>query len=238
MTIASWSQVTLWKNPGRQRFQLGSYHFRLFMIQVFGKGEWHNQICLGNQSEVAVLQTNSSEKSYEIWNKAWLRMMRKVWIRQDYWWQVRGGCHREEICATLIHYLLLSTLNTYGGCCAFIPGYFLWSWGSSLTVAEAMGTDEFTMETKEFSRMRRGFRRRHSGMLPFLPVSLNCLQSWASCWWKALPSNKAWSSNLGAYFILLFWVMLDSTIINFIFSKSCISCDLPQWFWFLEIYFW
>ena len=77
----------------------------------------------------------------------------------------------------------------------------------------------------EFSRMRRGFRRRHLGMLPFLPVSLNCLQPWASCWWKVLPSNKAWSSNLGAYFTLLFWVMLDSRILKFIFPKSCISCE-------------
>lgn len=41
------------------------------------------------------------------------------------------------------------------GCSGFILGYHLWGWGSSLTVAEAIGTNEFTKGTNEFSRWEK-----------------------------------------------------------------------------------
>lgn len=51
--------------------------------------------------------------------------------------------------------------------------------------------------------------------------------------WEALPPHEAWASDLGIYFIRLFQVMLDSRMINFIFSVLPLWGNLPQWFWFL-----
>lgn len=141
------------------------HSFRLCMIQVFGKGEWHNQICLRNQSAVAVLQTNVSEKNHM-----------RFEIKHDWEWWGRCGFSRitddrldEDVIekksvlpCSITSYCLLWTVM--GGCHACILGYSLRSWGSSLTVAEAVGTDEFTVGTNEFSRMRRGFRENTWGV--------------------------------------------------------------------------